>query len=145
MVNFCIAIGCTHCAKPGSGISFHVFPHKNSELLQKWIQAVKRKNWVPNKYSLICSDYFEPSCSVVRPGKVGHRLYDNSVPTIYPSFPVYYWKEQRKRKLSMKRVYVSPQSPVNLHHQKLQRWLEVSNHMLAPQTMQSLGWNSWKR
>ena len=51
MVNSCIAIGCTNHAKPGSKISFHAFPHKNSELLQKWIQAVKRKNWVPNKYS----------------------------------------------------------------------------------------------
>ena len=36
MVNSCIAN-----AKPGSRISFHAFPHKNSELLQKLIQAVK--------------------------------------------------------------------------------------------------------
>ena len=43
MVNSCIAIGCTNCAIPGSGISFHAFPHKNSELPQKWIQAVKGK------------------------------------------------------------------------------------------------------
>ena len=109
MVNSCISIGCTNHAKPGSVISFHTFHYKNSELLQKWIQAVKSKNWVPNKYSLICSDHFEPSCFFVRPGKVGCRLYDNSVPTIFPSFPAYYQKEQRKRKLPMKRVYVSPQ------------------------------------
>ena len=35
MVNSCIAVGCTNHAQPGSGISFHAFPHKNSELLQK--------------------------------------------------------------------------------------------------------------
>ena len=43
MINSCIAIGCTNHAKLGSGISSHAFLHKNSELLQKWIQAVKRK------------------------------------------------------------------------------------------------------
>ena len=43
MVNSCIAIGCTNHAKPGSAISFHAFHHKNSELLQKWIQVVKEK------------------------------------------------------------------------------------------------------
>ena len=109
MVNFCIAIGCTNHGKPGWWISSHACPRENSELLQKWIQAVKRKIWVPNKYSLICSDHFEPSCFVVRPGKVGCRLHENSVPTIFPSFPAHYQKEQRKRKLPMKRVYVSPQ------------------------------------
>ena len=71
MVNSCIAVSCTNCAKPGSGTSFHAFPYKIFELLQKWIQAVKTKISVPNKYSLIWSDHFEPSCFVVRPGKLG--------------------------------------------------------------------------
>ena len=43
MVNSCITIGCTNHAKPGSWTSFHAFSHKNSELFQMWIQAVKRK------------------------------------------------------------------------------------------------------
>ena len=109
MVNFCIAIGCTNLLNQVQGYFTMLFLIKNSELLQKLIQAVKRKNWVPNKYSLICNDHFEPSCFVVRPGKVGHRLYDNSVPAIFPSSPAYYQKEQRKRKLPMKMVYDSPQ------------------------------------
>ena len=109
MVNSCIAIGCTNCAKPGSRISFHAFPHKKFWITLKMIQAVKRKIWVPNNYSLICSDHFEPSCFFVRPGKVGCRLYDNLVSTIFPSFPAYYQKKQRKRKLPMKRVYALPQ------------------------------------
>ena len=33
MVNSCKAIGFTNHAKPGSRISFHAFPYKNSELL----------------------------------------------------------------------------------------------------------------
>ena len=69
----------------------------------------ERKNLVPKKYSLICSDHFEPSCIVLRSGKVGCKLYDNSVPSVFPSFPAYYQNEQRKRKLAMKRVYISPQ------------------------------------
>ena len=54
------------------------------------------KEKLGTKHSLICSDHFEPSCFVVRPGKVGCRLYDNSVPTIFPSFPAYYQKEKEK-------------------------------------------------
>ena len=99
MVNSCVAIDCTNKVKAGSGISFHRFPLKKPELLQKWIQAVKRKDWVPNKYSYICSEHFEPSCFVVRPGKTGHHLNDNSVPTIFPTFPHYYQRtEKAKRK-----------------------------------------------
>ena len=69
----------------------------------------KKNNWAPKKYSLICSDHYEPSCFVVRAGKVRCRLYNNSVPTVFPSSPAYYPKEQRKRKLTMKWVYVLPQ------------------------------------
>ena len=99
MVNSCVAIDCTNKVKAGSGISFHRFPLKKPELLQKWIQAVKRKDWVPNKYSYICSEHFEPSCFVVRPGKIGHHLNDNAVPTIFPTFPHYYQRtEKAKRK-----------------------------------------------
>ena len=104
MVNSCVAIDCTNKVKAGSGISFHRFPLKKPELLQKWIQAVKRKDWVPNKYSYICIEHFEPSCFVVRPGKIGRHLSDNAVPTIFPTFPHYYQRsEKAKRKSPCKR------------------------------------------
>ena len=99
MINSCIAIDCTNKVKADSGISFHRCPLKNPELLQKWIQSVKRKEWVPNKYSYICSENFEPSCFVVRPGKIGHHLNYNASPTIFPTFPHYYQRtEKAKRK-----------------------------------------------
>ena len=67
--NSCIAVGCTNHAKPGSGISFHAFPHKNSQLLQKCIQAVeKKKNWY-QKYTL--SGHFEQSYMLSDQEKLG--------------------------------------------------------------------------
>ena len=100
MVNSCIAIGCTNHAKPGSGISFHAFPHKNCELLQKWIQAVKEKTgYQTNTLLSVVTTLNHSFCCQTR--ESGCRLFDNSVPTIFPSFPAYYQKEQRKRKLSI--------------------------------------------
>ena len=46
--------GCTKRVTAGSGISFHRFPFKNPDFLQKWLQAVRRKIWIPNKDSFIC-------------------------------------------------------------------------------------------
>ena len=37
MVTSCVAFGCTNRMKKGSGISFHRFPHKNPDLLHKWV------------------------------------------------------------------------------------------------------------
>ena len=81
MVISCVALGCTNSLKKGSGISFHRFPHKNQQLLKKWIQAIARENWQPTQYSYICGVHFEDSCFVVRPGKIGHRLYEHAVPS----------------------------------------------------------------
>lgn len=35
------------------------FPLKKPELLRKWISAVHRADWQPNKNSLICSKHFQ--------------------------------------------------------------------------------------
>ena len=76
--------------------------------------SYEKKKMCNKRYSLIYSEHFEPSCFIVRPRKDGHRLDDNSVPTIFPSFPAYYQREQRKRKLPVKRVYVLPQKSCEL-------------------------------
>ena len=44
MVITCVAWGCTNCLTKGCGISFHRFPYKNPQLLQKWIQAIRRRS-----------------------------------------------------------------------------------------------------
>ena len=102
MVNSCVAYNCTNRVKPGSGISFHHFP-KNEERRQKWIQAVCRKNWMPSQNSYICSVHFESKCVVIRPGKKGHRLYDDAVPTVF-DFPQHLQSNVSSRKPPKKRI-----------------------------------------
>ena len=72
MVTSCVAYGCTNRMKKGGNISFHRFPHNKPDLLQKWVQAVRRQNWYPNKNSLICSVHFTESCFTVKPGNQCH-------------------------------------------------------------------------
>ena len=71
MVTSCVAYGCTNRMKKGENISFHRFPHNKPDLLQKWVQAVRRQNWYPKKNSLICSVHFTVSHFSVTPGNQG--------------------------------------------------------------------------
>lgn len=59
------------------------FPKKR-ELLKTWIVNMKRENFCPSKYSLLCSDHFEDSC-FDRTGQI-IRLREDAVPTIF-KFP----------------------------------------------------------
>ena len=103
----CVAWDCTNRMKKDSSISFHRFPHKNPQLLQKWIQAIRRENWQPTQYSYICSKHFDDSCFVVRPGKSGHRLHEHAVPSIF-NFPEHLQKKDTKRKPPAKRKMPEP-------------------------------------
>lgn len=46
----------------GQKISFHKFPDKieNPALYKKWCSSMKRKNFVPSKYAVVCSEHFVP-------------------------------------------------------------------------------------
>ena len=57
MVKSCSAVGCTNRFSKGCSLSFYCFP-KDSERLRLWLAAMKRKEWVPNKNSWICSAHF---------------------------------------------------------------------------------------
>ena len=120
MVSSCIAYGCTNRSKSGSGRSFFRFPLKKPELLVKWVQAIHRKNWSPNNYSRICSDHFDPSCLVKKPGKIGLILTENAVPSIFQAFPKHLQaKPKKERQLPKKRkltdsLPLSSPSPSNV-------------------------------
>lgn len=86
MVYFCRAFECTNKWSSGSGIhffrkslsiiyscvkklihyifkclylkSFLTFPLNDEICCQKWVQAVRRKGFVPSKYSRLCSKHF---------------------------------------------------------------------------------------
>ena len=85
MVSSCAAFGCANRIKKGSGISFHRFPKRGSEIEKQWITAVRRKNWSPSKTSCLCSEHFERSCFIEE--KTNHRLHINAVPSVFPQFP----------------------------------------------------------
>ena len=108
MPTTCVVFGCSNRAKAGSGISFHRFPFNDPDRLQKWKQAVRRKDWAPKKSSWICGEHFEQSCFVVRPGKHGCRLYDHAIPKIFPKHLPHLQTKVTKRKSPKKRPFVEP-------------------------------------
>src|SRR5688572_24417347 len=70
MVNKCAAFGCKSGydtneskTKPNNEtkITFHAFPIHNKDLCEKWIRANPRQNFVPLKYSKLCSLHFKSS------------------------------------------------------------------------------------
>ena len=69
------------------------------------VHAMKRKDWAPTEHSLLCSNHFDESCFVVRPGKSGRRLYDHSVPTKFTFGKSYLDKPQTKRKPPKKEAF----------------------------------------
>ena len=68
--------------------AFCRFPDKKKrpECRARWIHAIRRKDWKPTSNSYLCSDHFEENCFVVRPNKIGRRLNDSAVPSIF-NFP----------------------------------------------------------
>ena len=124
MFESCSEINCK-ARKDSSGISFHRFPHKYSDLLSKWVHAMKRKDWAPTEHSSLCSDHFDESCFVVRPGKCGRRLYDHAVPTKFTCGKSYLDKPHTKSETSKKEaLQKNPQLKFFLHHQNVQELLQ---------------------
>jgi hypothetical protein len=65
MVNKCVAYGCKSGykgnASPDCSITSHAFPLKNKDLCDEWIRANPRQDFMPTKYSKMCSLHFKPS------------------------------------------------------------------------------------
>ncbi|XP_017481775.1 PREDICTED: uncharacterized protein LOC108370865 isoform X2 [Rhagoletis zephyria] len=59
MPSFCAVQNCSDKYGHADNISFHKFPFKREELLQKWLNFAERgTNWRPSKWSAICSRHF---------------------------------------------------------------------------------------
>ena len=113
MVSSCVAYGCTNRSKSGSGQSFFRFPQKKPKLLAKWVQTIHRKNWSPNNYSRICSDHFDPSCLVKKPGKIGLILTENAVPSISEAFPKHLQAKPKKERQVPKKRKLTDSLPLS--------------------------------
>ncbi|KAG1660091.1 THAP domain-containing protein 1 [Nymphon striatum] len=93
-------------------LSFHKFPLKDPELMQRWLRRLQRKNFVPTENSRLCSLHFDDSSFVLqttdknkkRAGArdfsqlskrinlslmILRRLVINAVPSIFPNCPSY--------------------------------------------------------
>ncbi|XP_039283168.1 THAP domain-containing protein 1 B-like [Nilaparvata lugens] len=96
MVATCSAYNCSNRFKKGSDISFYHFP-KDPDLRKKWIIATKRKDFVPSKWSKLCSEHFSTDAFQIRPNAFFKLLNPGAIPTIF-EFP-----EHRKPKPTKKR------------------------------------------
>ncbi|KAG1673830.1 MFS-type transporter SLC18B1 [Nymphon striatum] len=84
-------------------LSFHKFPLKDPELIQRWLRRLQRKNFVPTENSRLCSLHFDDSSFVLQTTdknkkRAGardfsqlskRRLVINAVPSIFPNCPSY--------------------------------------------------------
>lgn len=119
MVKSCAAFNCTSRWKRKSNISFHFFPVENGRLLKKWVTATNRKNFKPNKYSVLCSRHFtEDDYHMKLPNTVRRRLKNNAIPTIFHFPPniqnaLPKWEERIVKKISVGELATSNISVVD--------------------------------
>ncbi|EDW04080.1 zinc finger protein 628 [Drosophila grimshawi] len=77
----CAVVNCSDKYVHSGSISFHRFPFKRKDLLQKWKDFTQRSGqWMPSKWSAVCSRHFSDSdfnCSNNR-----KTLKKNAVPTL---------------------------------------------------------------
>ena len=57
MVNNCCVVGCTNYVGKKPGLRFYSFP-SDTQRREKWVAAVRRKDWQPSKYTRICNEHF---------------------------------------------------------------------------------------
>ena len=101
MVTSCV-VGCANSREKGCALSFHQFPMKNSELLQKWIKAVSRQNWYPSEDTFVCSVHFTDDCYNVTAQR--SRLKKDAFPSIFPKeYPSYMQKQKKEKRKSPKK------------------------------------------
>ncbi|XP_064482936.1 THAP domain-containing protein 1-like [Ornithodoros turicata] len=86
----CCYSGCANrseFASKASGITYHHFPRDESLRLQ-WVNAIGRPDWVPTKYSRVCSKHFRNE-DFDRTSLTRVRLREGSVPVAHPSVQVH--------------------------------------------------------
>ena len=54
---FCSIFGCTNRYIKGGRITFHHFP-KDPDVRSHWIRASRRRDWIPSRFSSVCSEHF---------------------------------------------------------------------------------------
>ncbi|XP_045460587.1 THAP domain-containing protein 1-like isoform X2 [Harmonia axyridis] len=81
MPSSCAAYNCSVRSKKGSGVKFHRFP-KNEEIRQKWVTAMRRKDFNPSPTTVICSNHFKTEDYYLNPYR-NKVLKEGAVPSIF--------------------------------------------------------------
>ncbi|XP_071948442.1 uncharacterized protein [Antedon mediterranea] len=80
----CSAQGCKYHDKTiprEKGITFHRFPHRDSNRLWIWVMNMNVGKWMPKARTLLCSRHFTPDNFEMYKGKT--RLKHTAIPTIF--------------------------------------------------------------
>ncbi|XP_015271572.1 PREDICTED: THAP domain-containing protein 4 isoform X1 [Gekko japonicus] len=87
MVICCAALNCSNrqgkAPRGRAAVSFHRFPLKDAKRLIQWLKAVQRDNWIPTKYSFLCSEHFTKDSFSKRLEDQHRLLKPTAVPTIF--------------------------------------------------------------
>ena len=94
MVKSCCAVGCSNRYSKGCGISFYRFP-TDAAKRNKWIAAIRRKDWEPTEHSWLCSAHFIN----------GKRSNDPLSPDYVPSIFSYISSPLKRKSQQMLEVY----------------------------------------
>ncbi|XP_022163482.1 THAP domain-containing protein 1-like [Myzus persicae] len=110
MVVSCSDYGCSNRYIKGQPIHFFKW---NNILLDKWVNASKRKNFKPTQWSRVCSEHFTEEDYVHRPDSDRPLLKIDSVPSIFKTFPSYLQPKPIKiRKLPAQRNQLRIDEPI---------------------------------
>ncbi len=101
MASKCAVPNCKSVSEAGNGITWHYFP-KDQKILQEWIRNIPRSDWMPTKWSQICSLHFTPDCFTMESQDTNKYrkktevqkqiIRKGSVPTLFPDSPAYLLK-----------------------------------------------------
>ncbi|XP_049274277.1 peroxynitrite isomerase THAP4-like [Rhipicephalus sanguineus] len=94
----CVPFCTSSQRKKEAGVSFHEIP-ANTELRERWLRVIARKNWVPNStsnYSAVCSLHFVEAD--FRENTKRRMLKPDAVPSVFPHYPSYMKNEPPKER-----------------------------------------------
>ncbi|XP_045460820.1 THAP domain-containing protein 1-like [Harmonia axyridis] len=109
MPSSCASYNCVVRFKKESGVKFHRFP-KNEVLKQKWVMAMRRKDYKPSATAVICSHHFKTEDYYINDYGT-KKLKKGAIPSVF-NFPNHLVKKENTRRKLIK-DFTENTSPVS--------------------------------